>query len=477
MEHIIKVIAYSKEVGDNDISPSELSDELEVLSGRAAGICYMPDKYMVSENGYKDTEKAKNRAKSTASRGHHSIFDHGYISYIITTSKMMAIVLNSLGVYTTSEKSARYTAMKANTPEEQEKYDKWKLKIRETILDNMPSIDDSIIKTRLLKALEKNETTSKLNIKAINMDVKAGCAIYGVEYESVKPIIDEIMSNIKESDDLPSCKLAQENARYMLSVFTPTVLQYTMSYRQTALVIDYLDKFYLENKENTNNFYREVALEAKELSEQFKSQFKRLAVHDTKNQCIRLMSDTHGTGKYAKKDSLCDSYTITYMASFAALAQEVRHRTLRYSFEMLSNDNCTSVQKYYVPKIVKAAGLSNEWLEDIESLESVVPQGTLIKCTEQGLVEDFALKCKERCCSRAQLEVAEITKETLEKFGKEAYKNSDNLCESNKDLIKSMVEYNVFSGAVTIKPRCKFGDFKCTDKCTFGSAKCFDRIV
>lgn len=471
MEHSVKVIAYSKEVGGNGVSPSELSDELEILSGRAAGICYMPDEYMVSENGYKDTEKAKNRAKSTASRGHHSIFDHGYISYIITTSKMMAIVLNSLGVYTTSEKSARYTAMKANTPEEQEKYDKWKVKIRQAILDNMPSIDDSLIKSRLLKALEKNETTSKMNINAINIDVKAGCAIYGVEYESVKHVIDELISNIKESDDLPSCKLAQENARYMLSVFTPTVLQYTMSYRQTALVIEYLNKFYVENKDNTNNFYRQVALEAKELSEQFRSQFKSLAVHDIKNQCIRLMQDTQGTGKYTKKDSLYDCYTISYMASFAALAQEVRHRTLRYSFELPCD------KRYYIPKIVKVAGFSDEWLKDIESLESVVPQGTLVKCTEQGLVEDFALKCKERCCSRAQLEVAEITKETLEKFGKEAYKNSDNLCESNKDLIKSMVEYNVFTGSVTAKPRCKFGDFKCTDKCTFGSAKCFDRLV
>ena len=477
MEHIVKVIAYSKEVGDNGVSPSELSSELDVLSGRAAGICYMPDKYMISENGYKDTEKAKRRANSTASRGHHSIFDHGYISYIITTSKMMAIVLNSLGVYTTSEKSARYTAMKANTPEEQEKYDKWKIKIRKAILDNMPSIDDSMIKARLLKALELNETTSKLNIKAIDMDVKAGCAIYGIEYESIKPIIDDIMSDIKESCDLPSCKLAQENARYMLSVFTPTVLQYTMSYRQTALVVDYFDKFYAENKNNVNNFYRKVALEAKELSKQFKSQFESLAVHDIKNQCLRLMPDTHGTGKHNKKDCLCDSYTVNYMASFAALAQEVRHRTLRYSFELLPSTSDTYNQKYYVPKIVKVAGLSSEWLEDIKSLESVVPQGTLVKCTEQGLVEDFALKCKERCCSRAQLEVAEITKETLEKFGKEAYQDSDNLCESNKDLIKSMVEHNEFTGAVTAKPRCKFCDFKCTDKCTFGSKKCFDRLV
>ena len=475
MEQSVKIIAYSKEVDEQNTNAETISTELKVLSGKAAGICYMPDNYLESDNGFDDADKAIKRAMSTAERGHHSIFDHGYISYMIRTSKMMAIVLNSLGVYATSEKSARYTAMKANTSEEQEKYDKWKNKLQSLILDKIPSIDDKILRTRLIKALKNDDRTSHINFTTIDMDVKAGCAIYGIEYESIKPVVGELMDNIKLSDDLPSYKLAQENARYMLSVFTPTVLQYSMSYRQTALVVDYLRRFWEENKDNTSSFYRQIAEEAYELSRQFEDQFIEFPIHDTKNQCIRLMPDTHNTGKFNKRDSLGDAYTINYMASFAALAQEIRHRTIRYSF-VLSSANHVEM-KYFVPAIVKESGLTDEWLEDIKSLEKFTPQGTIVDCTEQGLVEDFALKCKERCCSRAQLEVAQITKETLEKFGTAVYTNTANMCESNKDLIKSMTSYNSITGTITAKPRCRFGDFKCTDTCTFGANKCFDRLV
>ena len=37
-------------------------------------------------------------------------------------------------------------------------------------------------------------------------------------------------------------KLAQENARYMISVFTPTTMEYTVSFRQLFLIIDYFEK-------------------------------------------------------------------------------------------------------------------------------------------------------------------------------------------------------------------------------------------
>lgn len=475
MKHSVKIIAYSKELGGQDVKAETISTELKVLSGKAAGICYMPDNYLESSNGYADADKAIKRAMSTAKRGHHSIFDHGYISYMIRTSKMMAIVLNSLGVYATSEKSARYTAMKANTPEEQEKYDKWKSKLHKIILDKLPTIDDSSIKSRLIKAIEKDSRASHINTATIDIDVKAGCAIYGVEYESIKPVIDELIADIKISDDLPSYKLAQENARYMLSVFTPTVLQYSMSYRQTALVADYLRKFWEENRDNTSSFYKQVAEEAYELSKQFEELFGEFPVHDTKNQGIRLMPDTHNTGKFDKQDIIGDTYTVNYMSSFAALAQEIRHRTIRYSF-VLSNAKHGEM-KYYIPEIVKCAGLTDEWLGDIKSLEKFTPQGTLVNCTEQGLIEDFALKCKERCCSRAQLEVAQITKEILEKFGATAYKDTESMCKANTDLIKSMVDYDSNNGTIKAKPRCKFGDFRCTDSCTFGANKCFDRLV
>jgi len=475
MEHSVKIIAYSKEISENEINTEDLTKSLMVLSGKAAGICYMPDNYLESENGYNDSDKAVKRAVATGARGHQSIFDHGTLSYLIRTSKLMAILLNSLGVYATSEKSARYTAMKANTQAEQEKYDKWKAKLHGIILTSVPNIDDKLLKARLVKALEKDARASGYKDLAINIDVKAGCALYGMEYESIHPVITEIMEELKKSDDLPSYKLSQENARYMLSVFTPTVLQYSMSYRQTALVAEYLKKFWDENKDNDSVFYRMVAEEAFELSNQFKSLFKEFPVHDIKNQIIRVMPDPKNTGKFNKADMIGDSYTVGYYASFAALAQLIRHRTIRYSF-ILSEAKYGEAQ-FFVPPIVRKANLEEEWLEDIKSLADYTPQGMLLYCTEQGIIEDFALKCKERCCSRTQLETALITKDTLEKMAKAVYTDDTSMCDNNKELIKSMATYNTFSGEATAKPRCCFGDFKCTDICTFGAVKCFNRLI
>lgn len=475
MEHSIKIVAYSKEVGKQSLNAEQLSNEMLILGGRAAGICYMPDNYLESDNGYNDADKAIKRAESTAKRGHHSIFDHSCISYLIRTSKMMAIVLNSMGVYATSEKSARYTAMKANTPEEQEKYDKWKSKLHNIILQEMPDIDDVLLRKKLIKALKASNTSNELTKLADVLTLKNGEIVYSSEIEQYRHYIEEKLADIKKYDDLQSFKLAQENARYMLSVFTPTVLQYSMSYRQTALVVDYLDKFWDDNKNNEIKLYAQLAQEAKAMSNEFKALFKSFPLHDIKNQCIRLMPDTHSTGKSAKHNCLCDSYTVSYLASFAALAQLTRHRTIRHSFVLCNKQS--EKPKYFVPPIVEHYGLKDEWLNDIESLADFFPQGLQVVCTEQGIIEDFALKCKERCCSRAQLETAQITQDVLCRLGSEVYRGTDNICESNKDLIKDMTYYDENTNSITAKPRCKFNDFKCSDSCTFGASKCFNRLV
>lgn len=108
----------------------------------------------------------------TSKAGHHSVFEHSHMTILIDgIPKLLAMTLNSHNNYVTSEKSARYTVMKPNTELENELYNKW------------------------------------LNIF---MD------IIPIAYPSTK---------------LDIGKLAQENARYMLSVYTPTSMVYTVNYR------------------------------------------------------------------------------------------------------------------------------------------------------------------------------------------------------------------------------------------------------
>ena len=86
----------------------------------------------------------------------------------------------------------------------------------------------------------------------------------------------------------------------------------------------------------------------------------------------------------------------------------------------------------------------------------------LIHINERGTIENFVLKCMERMCGAAQLEIMEQTHDTLVKY-----------IDSVKDepeLYNYLLPYS--KGA-----RCTYPGFKCTAPCVFGGAKAMDRLV
>ena len=87
------------------------------FSGLEAGMCYMPDN--VDALFSEDKEKTIKRAQGTMTSGHHSVFGHVKYNFAFEEiPKILAMVLNNEKVYDTSEKSARYTKMKASEEEE-----------------------------------------------------------------------------------------------------------------------------------------------------------------------------------------------------------------------------------------------------------------------------------------------------------------------------------------------------------------------
>ena len=116
----LKVIASTVEGVDNN------TIDLYKLGGKIAGVCYMDGEY--SDSKVSSDEAGLRRAKMTANNGHHSVFDHVYKTVEFKgIPKLMAMVLNSMGAYNTSEKSGRYTRMSGNTDEEMNLYNKWLL--------------------------------------------------------------------------------------------------------------------------------------------------------------------------------------------------------------------------------------------------------------------------------------------------------------------------------------------------------------
>lgn len=475
MKQELKVVARTFEVNtnENNIDTAEkMNNDLTLLSGKAAGVCYMPDDYM--ENGIQDVEKAMNRANNTSNSGHHSVYDHGHITFVIKTNKMICMILNSMGVYATSEKSARYTKMQPETELELQLYEKWRAKIQKLILTKYPDTDDDVLSKRLCK---------KMGIEDSKAVINGSCShIKDDEY------LEAELNELKKSETLPSFKLAQENARYMISVFTPTTIEYTMSFRQAFLTIDYMNKLAVNLNNASDTFSKKLLPYITEFVKELERAVGKIRISDNKNQNLRFLEAQHvgeldGTDfklfddldkrLQPKRVSISDSYTLVYEGSLAMLAQAQRHRTLRYTMCLQE----TGERGYYIPEIVKDAGLGKEWIKDIESVSYCIPQGTLVRITEQGLFEDFVLKCKERMCGRAQLEVMRSTTESVYKF----IKDKDKLSYSNQKLLESMTDKKISNNSSIIDriptARCKFADFKCSEGCRWGANEALTRLV
>lgn len=377
-------------------------DEAIKLSGKIAGVCYDKEGFAHLEN--EPEEKTMRRVAMTLNNGHHSVYDHILINFNLQNlPKILAMVLNNEHQYTTSEKSARYTPIVRQegsiiTEDEERLYNKW--------------ID-----------------IFKIKIKSQ----------YGNIYNDAK-----------------IQKLAQENARYLVTVFMPTQMIYSTSLRQINYIASWMMDYYRVNINANNDFEVKLAKSMRQLL----VELYKLNVLDTrllKNEKHRSLS-IFGKGLDKKEEHFGDVYSCTYKGSFAQFAQAQRHRTLDYQMEMLNE------KEYFVPSIIADDQmLVDEWLGDMQIVRGVNPQGELVKISEAGKYEDFILKCKERLCSAAQLEIMLQTKETLLKYKKA-------LEESNSPLAKDIEKYS--HGA-----RCTFPDFNCSSDCKFKEGKTLVRKI
>jgi len=371
------------------------------LSGKIAGVCYDKEGFKHLEN--EPESKTMRRVDMTLNNGHHSVYDHIMISFNIQNiPKILAMILNNEHQYTTSEKSARYTPI-----------------VRQ---------DDSVISEREERLYNKWNEIFKIKIKSQ----------YGYIYNDIK---------IK--------KLAQENARYLVTVFMPTQMIYTTSLRQINYIAGWMKK-YINHADIKNSFEKKLT----DFMKEFIESLQEVNVLDEglmKNEKYRKLS-LFGKNLESKEEYFGDVYITLYKGTFAELAQAHRHRTLDYQLEMQNQ------KEYYIPPIIADDNnLVKEWLNDIQSVKDVTPQGEIILISESGKYEDFILKCKERLCSEAQLEITQQTKETLLKY-KQA------LEKSNNHLAKDIEKY--LHGA-----RCTFPDFKCSTDCKFKEGKILTRKI
>lgn len=402
-------------ITEDTVRGDAILSDMTTFGGKMAGICYMPDDYL--SDGIQDVERASKRANGNKKSGHYSVFEHGQITFLLETNKMMAMILNSLNVYATSEKSARYTVMKPETKNEDDKYNKWTY-LFSKIIDGYYSFaaEDNFL--NLNKSCTKDHTS-------VN-------------------------------------KLAQENARYMLSIFTPTVMSYTVSFKQAIMIGQWLHNLAKECslRFNINPIYQ-LDNYCEELSvlilDAVGVNINDLPLIDHKGQYIRFISNISSKTGSDKKEHIADSYTLRYECSLACLAQAERHRSIRYSFDAYSLIH----KKYYIPEIIKGTPYEKEWIKDLNKYDkNMIPQALLVDVTEQGIFEDFYLKCLERLCSRAQLEIQRLTEESVMKFKN----NTEYLSRQNVAKLCGMFNND------KLTPRCQFEGYTCKEPCSYGAS-------
>lgn len=372
------------------------------LCGKIAGICY--DKEGFSHLVNEPLEKTNRRIDMTLNNGHHSVYDHIMINFNLqNVPKILAMVLNNEHQYTTSEKSARYTPVMRQegsviTEDEERLYNKW--------------VDIFCVKI-------KEE--------------------YGDFYST---------SKIK--------KLAQENARYFVTVFMPTQMIYSTTLRQINYLVSWMREYQKTHQFSTSDFECKLCSSM----EEFIAELERLNVLEAgllRNEKGRTIS-LFGKDLKRKEDYFGDVYSTNYKGSFAQLAQAHRHRTLDYQMSMLE------AKEYFIPPIIADDSmLVEEWLKDMRQVQDVYPQGELVLINESGKYDDFILKCKERLCSAPQLEIMLQTRETLLKYKKY-------LEETNHPLASEIEKYS--HGA-----RCTFPDFICSSDCKFLQGKTLTRKI
>jgi hypothetical protein len=376
-------------------------EDFERAAGLYAGVCYLPE--TIEKLFSEPQEKTEKRTEMILKSGHHSPFDHLQLTLqFVDVPKIIAMALNNEQYYDTSEKSARYRRM-ALPEDEQAFYDKWFDIFRKEI------------------------------------------------QEQVQPQCPERFTENKIG------KLAQENARYLTSVFTPTTMVYTLSYRQFNILISLIDKEIMKLQGQNDLFSIRFRNELIDFNDDIKNLpfYNENLASNPKDRNLSLVRRV----EYPIIKHFGDVYSIAYEGSFAQLAQAQRHRTLNYQMRLLKEP------KFYVPEILKAKPeLVEEWLKDSEALADHFPQGMLVEINETGTRENFIGKAKERRCGgNAQKEIDDQTKKTA------------------KEYYQSLMDAGYVEQAKEIEPytkgsRCTAG-FKCPSPCGWKEGVKGERLI
>ena len=418
-------------------------DQYEALKsvGVKAAVCFKEavNNKPISPQDIRDSESDAiliNRGLNTILSDHTTPSEHQVISLELTgIPKILCMILNNEHQYTADERSLRYTEVEPNdyiTELEVKLYNKW-LRILE-----------DLITKQMWNFYTKYNKNEKLAKKAIH-------------------------------------KIAQENARYMVSVFMPTTITYTVPWIQLNKIINYMDRIINEplneleqlliphlkefinlciekNVIITKNSIYEVANNNDEVKEKIYKTHPEIQSYLGNNDFIYKNNKSVDLSLFAYRNKFSAinndneyGYNVSYnnYESLACLAQEQRHRTI--DCEMTIPDYYAA----YTPLILESSkDLIKEWQKDMLLVEKVYPQGQLVKVNRTMSVKNMLkFVAQERACDMAQLEIERVYTHDIipNVYNGLIQNNHENLAETIKPYVKRL--------------RCAFPGYNCPTPC------------
>jgi len=401
-----------------------------ICTGVKAAVCFRDGEVTPEEiRATESDEKLIERGLNTILSDHTSPSEQVNVMLeIVGIPKILCMILNNEHLYEADERSLRYTEVKPSeyiSETETDLYNKW-LNIFIKILT--AEHYDFFYRFNQGATPEKTEKKTKDAIK----------------------------------------KIAQENARYMVSVFVPTTLTYTVPLAQINKICMYMNRII----DNPLNEFEELLIPyLKEFIQGLRDLDVLVTEHDAHVLCPKLkVPDTDKLLYKNNKDidlslfaernkfsgiNLPNEYGVDFSynmeISMASLAQFHRHRTIYYE---MATPNIKQTG-FYLPLLLEGKeALIKEWLEDMLTVNKYYPTGKLLKVNANGPLKNLVNYVgKERACDRAFLETEDMfTNQMLPDI------YAGLLKEGKIELAEALAPY-------VGKLRCMYPDYNCPAKC------------
>jgi hypothetical protein len=152
----------------------------------------------------------------------------------------------------------------------------------------------------------------------------------------------------------------------MTSVFTPTIMTHSISWRQLNILYHSFRDFIKKNEDDGSVFNHMLSRGMKEFVNS--SIVNDWIINEAQVRMkggipLRFIRDNPVEEYFGEA-----IYSTNYKASFASLAQLHRHRLAVY--DICGDVLLDSSEGFYIPSLVEAAGAIDEWKRDLEDINS-----------------------------------------------------------------------------------------------------------